>query len=163
KISFICLANFFTSSSFSPRRASFAICCTSSFESIEKIYVTAESTIKKESLLAALHLKYTKPSSLSRKILKTAENIKKVALVLFVILGILHILSGLMFANEYLLPTSMIINRVLDIPFAMMAVIYGFMNMYTNMDENSRKIPGIAFLVISVIIFVLLIYINLLI
>lgn len=82
---------------------------------------------------------------------------------MFVILGILHILSGLMFANEYLLPTSMIVNRVLDIPFAMMAVIYGFMNMYTNLDENSRKIPGIAFLVISVIIFVLLIYINLLI
>ncbi|MCA9373915.1 hypothetical protein KC725_02025 [Candidatus Peregrinibacteria bacterium] len=93
--------------------------------------------------------------------MQTADNIKKVALVLFVALGLVHILSGLMFANDYFMPASMILNRVLDIPFAMMALIYGLMSIYVNIDEKSRTTPKIAFIAICVIIFLLLLYINL--
>lgn len=93
--------------------------------------------------------------------MKTAENIQKVALVLFILLGTTHIISGLMLANGYFMPTSLVVNRVLDIPFAMMAVIYAFMTLYTGMDEKSRKVPGIIFITLSLLIFLLLIYINL--
>jgi len=99
---------------------------------------------------------------LNRRV-KTVENIKKVALVLFVVLGITHIIAGLMFSNGYYLPISFIINRSLDIPFAMVAVIYAATSIYTNIQGKSQKVVGIGLVAISLLIFVLLIYINLLI
>jgi len=95
--------------------------------------------------------------------MKTIENIKKVALVLFVALGITHIVSGLMFSNGYLKEISFILNRSLDIPFAMTAVIYAASGIYLNSPEKNRKPLGIGLIVISLLIFIFLIYINLLI
>lgn len=94
--------------------------------------------------------------------MKTADNIKKVALIFFLILGLAHIISGLMFSNNYGMPASLIINRILDIPFAMAALIYGLSSIYTEMNEKSHKLANIAFIAISLLIFVLLLYINLL-
>ena len=95
--------------------------------------------------------------------MKTIENIKKVALVLFIGLGITHIVSGLMFSNGYLKEISFILNRSLDIPFAITAVIYAASGIYLNSSEKSRKPLGIGLIIISLLIFILLIYINLLI
>lgn len=76
-------------------------------------------------------------------------------------LGLTHILSGLMFANNFFMPTSMVLNRVLDIPFAMMALVYGLLSVYVNIDEKARNMPKIAFIAICAIIFLLLLYVNL--
>ncbi len=94
--------------------------------------------------------------------MKTVENIKKIALVLFIILGLTHIVSGLMFSNGYLLPISFILNRSLDIPFAMTAVIYAGSAIYTKTPDKIKKITGAGLIIISLLIFILLIYINLL-
>ncbi len=93
--------------------------------------------------------------------MKTAENIKKVALIFFIVLGLVHIVSGLMFSNNYFTPASLIVNRVLDIPFAMTGLIYALSSIYSTLDEKFHKIVNIAFIAISLIIFVALIYINL--
>jgi hypothetical protein len=66
-----------------------------------------------------------------------------------------------MFANDYLMPTSMVVNRVLDIPFAIMGLIYAFMTIYTGIGEKSRKLPGIIMIGVTLLIFAVLIYINL--
>lgn len=95
--------------------------------------------------------------------MKTVENIRKVALVLFIILGVSHIISGLMFSNGYFKDISFILNRSLDIPFAMTAVIYAAAGIYINSPEKSRKALGVGLIIISLLIFALLIYINLLI
>ncbi len=95
--------------------------------------------------------------------MKTVENIKKVALILFIFLGLAHIISGLMFSNGYFVEISFILNRSLDIPFAMTAVIYAASGIYLNTPEKNRKLAGIALIIISLLIFALLIYINLLI
>jgi hypothetical protein len=92
---------------------------------------------------------------------KTIENIKKVALVLFIILGMVHIIAGLMFSNGYLLPYSFIANRSLDIPFGMTAIIYAATHIYTKTGEKAQKIAGVGLVTVSLLIFVLLIYINL--
>jgi vacuolar-type H+-ATPase subunit I/STV1 len=94
---------------------------------------------------------------------KTDNNIKKVALILFLVIGIIHIISGLMFTNNYYVPYSLIVNRALDIPFAMTAIIYAFMTIYTNMEEESPKknIAKITLISFTVLIFAFLIYINL--
>jgi hypothetical protein len=92
--------------------------------------------------------------------MKTAENLKKVALIFFIVLGLAHIISGLMFNNNYFIPTSMVVNRVLDIPFAMTALIYGLASFYTSLSEKKHKFTGIAMSIISLLIFLILIYIN---
>jgi hypothetical protein len=94
---------------------------------------------------------------------KTAENIKKISLVFFFVLGTAHIIMGMMTANNYLMPVSMIINRVLDIPFAMSGLIYALSGIYINLPENRHKIAKIAFGILSILILAGLLYINLLI
>lgn len=95
--------------------------------------------------------------------MKTTENIKKVALVFFIVLGGAHLVSGLMVSVNYFVPVSTIANRVLDIPFAMSALLYGLTGISTKMNEKSRKIGNIVSIALSLLIFGVLIYINLLI
>jgi hypothetical protein len=92
--------------------------------------------------------------------MKTAENIKKVALIFFIVLGLTHILSGLMLSNSYLMPTSLVVNRILDIPFAMSALIYGLSATYEEINEKHHKTANIIFIAISILVFCVLIYIN---
>lgn len=92
--------------------------------------------------------------------MKTAENIKKVALIFFLTLGMGHIISGLMVSNSYATGTSLMVNRVLDIPFAMSALLYGIASIYIGMDEKWLKAANKVSIVISVLVFIVLIYIN---
>lgn len=95
--------------------------------------------------------------------MKTAENIKKVALAFFIVIGLAHILSGLMFSNNYFTPATLIVNRVLDIPFAMAALIYGLTTIYCGLGEKSHKALTTILFIFSVFVFLFLIYINFLI
>jgi len=95
--------------------------------------------------------------------MKTAENIKKVALIFFMGVGLAHILSGLSFSNGYFTPASLIVNRVLDIPFAMSALIYGLSSIYCGLGEKGNKAINIILITFSVLVFLFLIYINFLI
>jgi hypothetical protein len=100
---------------------------------------------------------------LSEKALNTTvENIRKVSLVFFIVLGTLHIFSGLMASNNYMMPTSFIMNRVLDIPFAMSALLYGLSNIYASVHEHHQKIASYIISGIALLVFLVLIYINLL-
>ena len=89
-----------------------------------------------------------------------AENLKKVALLIFIFIGLAHIISGLMVSNGYLPTISLTINRVLDIPFAMTALIYAFATLHTGIPETKRKPASMAFIAISILIFIILAYIN---
>ena len=91
--------------------------------------------------------------------MKTIENIKKVALVFFLIIGITHIISGLMIGNQYFIPTSLIINRVLDIPFALTALVYGFSGILMHHYEKKKLLSRI-FIGFTLFIFIILVYIN---
>lgn len=97
-----------------------------------------------------------------RRPMKTAENINKVALIFFVTLGFAHILSGLMLNSSYLLPWSLITNRVLDIPFVIIGLIYGYSCIYEDIAQKNQKIATTVFTVITIIIFIALVLINVL-
>lgn len=94
-------------------------------------------------------------------------SLKKIAFLFFITLGSLHILSGLMVSNNYFLPSSSIVNKVLDIPFAMMALIYVFLsiNIPTETEEQRKKAKIYQTLMIctSLLVFLGLIYVNLII
>lgn len=95
--------------------------------------------------------------------MKTSDNLKKVALILFITIGLTHIVSGLMMSNNYLPDITFIINRSLDIPFAMTGLIYAFTVIYGGTGENKKGLAKIVFIAISILIFLLLLYVNFLI
>jgi len=90
----------------------------------------------------------------------TAGNIKKVSLILFIVLGIAHILTGLMMTENIGLPYTFIANRILDIPFAMIALIYGLSSIKAGLKNDDHKILNIFLIVFALLIFVGLVYIN---
>ena len=92
--------------------------------------------------------------------MKTADNLKKVALILFIVLGLSHILTGLLMTNGYLLPVSFIVNHILDIPFAMTALIYGFTSIRAGIKADGHKLINLIFIILSLLIFAGLVYIN---
>lgn len=60
------------------------------------------------------------------------------------------------------MPTSFIMNRILDIPFAMSALLYGLSNIYSAVHEHHKKVAGYIIGAIALLVFLFLIYINLL-
>jgi hypothetical protein len=97
-----------------------------------------------------------------KNIVNIIENIKNVALILFAITGLIHLTAGLMFSNNYMLPYSFIINRSFDIPFAIAGITYAFTTVYTNVEEKFKKTAGYILVIFAIMIFVGLLYINLL-
>lgn len=93
--------------------------------------------------------------------METAQNLKKIALIFFIILGLGHIISGLMMANAYFLPFSMIANRILNIPFAISALVYAFSSIASSLKAGKHTITNIIFIVLTLFIFIALTYINL--
>jgi len=91
---------------------------------------------------------------------KTAENIKKVSLILFIVLGLTHILTGFLMSSKIGLPYTFIVNHVMDIPFAMIALIYGLSSIKTGFKEGGNKIIDILFIILALLIFAGLVYIN---
>ena len=91
---------------------------------------------------------------------KTAENLKKIGLLFFIILGIGHIISGLMMTNNYFLPWSSTVNQILTLPFAMTAIIYGVASISTNLKDGEHKNLNRFLIIVSLLIFVSLVYIG---
>lgn len=91
---------------------------------------------------------------------KTAETLKKVSLILFIALGLIHILTGFLMTSGIGLPVTNIVNRVMDIPFAMTALVYGLSSIKAGLKEGGNKIIGILFIILALLIFAGLVYIN---
>lgn len=99
-------------------------------------------------------------TNLNKDILKT---LRQVSLIFFFIIGSTHILTGLLSSQSLFLPLSNIVNRVLDIPFIIIATIFGLSQIRLNSENRSRKLYFILMIIISLLVLGLLLYINLLI
>ena len=92
--------------------------------------------------------------------MKTVENIKLVSLAFFIVLGLIHILSGLSYTDGFMLPTTYVTNRVLTIPFALTALVYAFSTIYLHLEEKSRPKAKVAFIAITIVSFILLVVLT---
>jgi len=95
--------------------------------------------------------------------MKTIQNIKKVALLFFIVTGVLHLGSTAMIINNLYLKEAFIVNRVMDIPFIITGIIYGFSSIRLSVEnpEGSHKIMNIVFISITVLMLAGLLFINL--
>ncbi|MCC6643491.1 hypothetical protein IT411_01970 [Candidatus Peregrinibacteria bacterium] len=92
-------------------------------------------------------------------ILKT---LRQVSLLFFFVLGSIHILSGLMSSQNLYLPLSNVVNRALDIPFAIIGTVLGLSQAKIHSDSPVKTIYLILMVVVCLLVLGLLLYINLL-
>lgn len=92
----------------------------------------------------------------------TIENIKKVALVFFIITGLGHFSSSILIANQILLKEAFIANKTLDVPFVITGLIYGFSCLrlsFADPEKDYKKLD-IALIIVVVLALAGLIAVN---
>lgn len=55
---------------------------------------------------------------------KMWRNVNEISFYFFVIIGVIHVISGLLFANEIFTKSSWLVNRLLDVPFFLVSYLY---------------------------------------
>ena len=93
----------------------------------------------------------------------TIQNIKKVSILFFVVIGSLHIGSTLFISNGLYLKEALIVNKTLDIPFIITGLIYGLSSLRISLaqKEKTHKILDATLGGTVIFIFLVLIAINL--
>lgn len=96
--------------------------------------------------------------------MNTIENIKKVALIFFIITGIFHLGSSILIANQLWLKNATIINKTMDVPFVITGMLYGLASLRLSLTnpEKPHKILDIILISAIILVLVALILINLL-
>jgi hypothetical protein len=94
---------------------------------------------------------------------QTLTNIKKVALIFFIITGLLHLGSSLLIANELYLKQAFILNKTMDIPLILTGLLYGFASLRLALTDPNKNHKMLDIILMSIIVLVLagLIFINL--
>ncbi|MFA4891319.1 MAG: hypothetical protein WC604_03130 [Candidatus Gracilibacteria bacterium] len=94
----------------------------------------------------------------------TIQNIKKVSILFFIIIGTLHIGSTLFISNGLYLKQALIINKTLDIPFIITGLIYGLSSLRLSLaqEQKSHTILDTVLAGAIIAIFLGLIAVNLL-
>lgn len=57
-----------------------------------------------------------------------AKNLNEISFYFFFILGTIHLISGMLFVNDFYPNAAWLINRLLDIPFLIITLTYAFSN-----------------------------------
>lgn len=86
----------------------------------------------------------------------TITNIKKVALVFFIITGLLHLGSSMFLANNLFVKAAFITNKTMDIPFAITGLIYALSSLRLNLTNPEHDHKTLDIILICAIILVLL-------
>ncbi|MBI5754474.1 hypothetical protein HZA40_05000 [Candidatus Peregrinibacteria bacterium] len=86
----------------------------------------------------------------------TILNVKKIALIFFIITGLLHLGSSIFLANKLFIKTAFLFNKTMDIPFAITGLIYGLSSLRLNLTNPEHDHKTLDIILICVIILVLL-------
>ena len=94
--------------------------------------------------------------------IETIKNTKKIALVFFIVTGVFHLGSSIFIANQLMLKEAFIINKTMDIPFVITALIYGLssLRLHLTHPEKEHKILDISLMCVIILILVALIILN---
>jgi len=95
--------------------------------------------------------------------MNTFLNIKKVSLIFFIAIGIVHLGSSMLLANNVFSQVSYIVNKTMEIPFILTGMIYGLSSLRISFfdPENPHKILDIFLISLIIIALIALVVINL--
>lgn len=91
------------------------------------------------------------------------KNLHDVSAIYFFILASIYIISALAFRNAFHADIVMITMRILDIPFAMISLIYGVTTLYLQINEKNDEetSPWVMLIIaLSILLFGLVVFVN---
>lgn len=93
---------------------------------------------------------------------KTLENINKISFLFFAILGLTHVLSMLMLANNYATDLATIAYKTLDLPFLLATIIYGGSALQLGFNKIGLRSKALTtiLMILGALIFAVALYIN---
>jgi len=94
---------------------------------------------------------------------KTITNIKKVALIFFILAGITHLGSSIFIANDLFVNIALLVNKTTDAPLILTGLMYGFASLRLSLTspEKDHKILDITLGVVVITALLAIIVINL--
>jgi uncharacterized membrane protein YhaH (DUF805 family) len=90
------------------------------------------------------------------------KNIHQISAWYFFLLAFTYVITVLMFRNNIATDLTILIMRLLDIPFALVALLYGGSTLYLQLNENEEVATPWAIFIVAVCIlfFSLVVFIN---
>ena len=94
---------------------------------------------------------------------KTITNIKKVALIFFILAGVTHLGSSILLANELFPNEASLVNKTTDAPLILTGLLYGFASLRLSLTspEKDHKILDMTLGAVVLIVLLGIIVINL--
>lgn len=77
------------------------------------------------------------------------DHIRRISFVFFVIVGLAHFISGLLYINGHFAPGSALVNRVLFIPFVLVTLTYAWSNLKYHLLSYGKDSKAVTYGTIS--------------
>lgn len=84
------------------------------------------------------------------------HELKKISLIFFLVLGLIHFLSGMLYANGYSPAVTGPLTRIFFLPFLLSALFYGFTGFRLFLEEigHHKRFWNYLFLGVALIILI---------
>ena len=92
-----------------------------------------------------------------------AKNLHDVSAIYFFILAFIYVFAALSFRNSFMIDYATVAMRVLDIPFAMVSLMYGASTIYMQIgsdDEESTNPWIMVIFAICILLFAFVVFLN---
>lgn len=95
--------------------------------------------------------------------MSTTKNLHDVSAGLFFILAFIYVFAALSFRNDFNAPLMIFLMRTLDIPFALVALLYGGSGLYLQINEGKDEggsAWGYIIFALCIILFGAVVFVN---
>lgn len=90
------------------------------------------------------------------------KDIHRVGMPMFLFLVLFYVVAGLLFRNGYFQPELLLWMRLLDMPFALVGLVYGVSGLYLQLNQHkSHPTWSAVFIGMAIILFVVVVFLNL--
>ncbi|MBN2086879.1 hypothetical protein JW758_00885 [Candidatus Peregrinibacteria bacterium] len=95
--------------------------------------------------------------------MNNAKNLHDVSAVYFFILAFIYVFAALSLRNSFVVDYAALAMRVLDIPFAMVSLMYGASSLYMQINSNEEEGTNpwiMVIFAISILLFGFVVFLN---
>jgi hypothetical protein len=94
--------------------------------------------------------------------METTKDVHEISANLFFLLAFIYVVAALAFRNGYMASEAIFLMRLLDIPFAFIALLYGGTGLHLQLSEGKEEESawGIIIFAVSIILFGAVVFVN---
>jgi hypothetical protein len=95
--------------------------------------------------------------------MNTTKNLHDASAIYFFLLGFIYVLAALSFRNGFMPDLAIVAMRILDVPFAMVALMYGGSSLYLQLADEKQETASPWIMVIfafCLVLFGAVVFIN---